>query len=214
MRWKFPIPSWALPATVLTLWVCLFCGCGGPKIKYLKRGDGPVVIIGDSLAAGFGAPEGEGFVDELERRLGVEIINKGIKGHTTVQGMARLQKDVLELNPSLVMLELGGNDALQKLDVNQTFVNLGEMINRIHAQEVPVLLLGVRGGIMSDKYAGRYEELARQKGVAVVPNIVEGLLTQPAYKFDAIHPNAAGYEKVADRIEPVLKPMLEAVGKL
>ena len=70
-----------------------------------------MVILGDSLSAGTGAAKGEGFVDLLQQRLGVEIVNRGIPGNTTAQGLARLDKDVLSLKPSLVIVELGGNDA-------------------------------------------------------------------------------------------------------
>lgn len=188
-------------------------GCG-QEIAHLKHRTGPVVILGDSLAAGVGSASKAGFVGLLSERLGLEIVNRGVPGNTTAQGLARLDKDVLELDPALAIVELGGNDALQKVELDTTFSNLGTIIDRLHAREIPVLLLGVRGGVFSDKFAARFEDLASEKKVAFVPNILEGILTSPALKDDSIHPNDAGYAVVADRVEPTLRFMLEKMGRI
>lgn len=195
--------------------LCLL-GLGGchHQVAHLEPSQGPVVILGDSLAAGTGAASGEGFVDLLQQRLGVEIVNRGIPGNTTAQGLARLQKDVLSLEPSLVIVELGGNDVLQKVEPAQTFQNLEKIVDAIQAQRTPVLLLGIRGGLVKDRFASEFRRLSKDKQTALVENIMEGVLTQPGLKADPIHPNAAGYRVLADRIEPTLKSLLQQIGKL
>ncbi|MGE0494792.1 MAG: arylesterase [Vulcanimicrobiota bacterium] len=199
----------------ILVFVCLLflVGCHH-EVAHLNRSEGPVVILGDSLAAGTGAAPGEGFVDLLEQRLGVEIVNRGVPGNTTAQGLARLERDVLRLKPALVIVELGGNDVLQKVDPQQTFANLEKIIEAIQANDVPVLLLGIRGGLVKDRFASEFRRLARAKQAALVENIMEGVLTQPGLKADPIHPNAAGYRVLADRVEPTLKRLLQQIGKL
>ncbi|MCA9796094.1 MAG: arylesterase, partial [Candidatus Eremiobacteraeota bacterium] len=123
-------------------------------------------------------------------------------------------KDVLSLEPSLVIVELGGNDVLQKVDPQQTFQNLEKIVDAIQAQRTPVLLLGIRGGLVKDRFASEFRRLSKDKETALVENIMEGVLTQPGLKADPIHPNAAGYRVLADRIEPTLKSLLQQIGKL
>lgn len=197
----------------LFLFLVVLAGGCRDEVAHLKHRTGPVVILGDSLAAGVGSASQAGFVGVLSQRVGVEIVNRGVPGNTTAQGLARLDKDVLALDPALVILELGGNDALQKVDLDTTFSNLATIIDRVHGREIPVLMLGVRGGVFSDKFAARFQDLASEKKVAFVPNILDGILTSPALKHDSIHPNDAGYAVIADRVEPVLRSLLEQMGR-
>lgn len=191
----------------------LLSSCGS-KVRHLRPSPGPVVFLGDSLTEGLGAPAGQGYVDVLAERFGLEFVNKGIKGHTTAQGLARLQKDVLDLNPSLVVLELGGNDVLQKMEPEVTFKNLDEILRQLDQKKVPVLLVGIRRGLLGDRYRDGFERLAESYKTAYMPNILRGILTNAELKYDSIHPNAKGYAKIADRMEPILRPLLEGVGKL
>ncbi len=198
------------------LWGVIFAiGCTRyPPVKNLYPRSGPIVFFGDSLTYGTGAPKGKGVVDILARRLGVEFVNKGVPGDTTEGALRRLKKDVLDLHPALVVVELGGNDFLRKVPPEVTFANLETIITKIQNQGAPVLLLGVQGGLFKDKYASRYRALARNLKTAYVDNILQGILTSPALKYDAIHPNAKGYERMADKIEPELRRLLEGIGRI
>ena len=184
-------------------------------MKYAdKPRSGPVVILGDSLAAGYQLEPNENFVAVLSERLGVEIVNLGRKGATTADSLPRVAEEVLPLKPSLVIIELGGNDVLQKVDLEITRQNLQKMIDEVHQAETPILILGVRGGLLSDKFADLFEGLSSQNNLAYVPNILEGILTSPTLRIDNIHPNAQGHIVIADRVEPVLKPLLQKIGKI
>ena len=184
------------------------------SILNLKPSKGPVVFLGDSLTAGFGAPPGFSYVDVLAKRLNVKLINKGISGDTTTQGLARLQTDVLDLKPALVVVELGGNDFMQKVPLDLTFNNLDTIVVRCQDQGAAVLLVGVRGGLFSDKGAPRYRKLAQKRRTGFVPDLLKGVFGQPEYMSDAIHPNQAGYVRVADRIDPQLRFMLHKMGQV
>ncbi|MEW6281521.1 MAG: arylesterase [Candidatus Eremiobacterota bacterium] len=206
---------WLVGATIGLLVVGVWLLFGrSPRIAHLGPREGPIVVLGDSLAAGVGAKSGRGYVKILEERLKVPMVNRGIPGNTTRQGLERLERDVLTQKPALVILELGGNDFLQRVPTDETFANLEEMVRRIHAQGAPVLLIGVQSGVFMDKQEKRYRELASRHQTAYVPNILKGILTNPGLKDDAIHPNDAGYEVVADRIEPTLRQMLKKMHRI
>lgn len=175
---------------------------------------GPVVILGDSLAAGYEMPQGSGFVELLAQRTGVDIVNLGEKGATTADSLPRVEEEVLPLKPALVIIQLGGNDALQRIDPEKTKENLVKMITAVQAEGVPVMLLGVRGGLMSDKYAAMFSELAARYETAYVPDLLDGILTRPELKHDNVHPNAKGHQALADKVEPELRRVLRAIGKI
>jgi acyl-CoA thioesterase I len=172
---------------------------------------GPIVVLGDSLSAGFGATPGAGYVEVLARRLNVEIVNKGVSGDTTAGGLARLDKDVLALEPALVVVELGANDFMRDVPRADTFANLDKIVERIQARGAAVLLLGVQTGAFKDDAASMYKALAQRRRTAYVPNIMHKILVSPELKSDYIHPNDAGYQVVADRVEPELRWLLKRI---
>lgn len=184
------------------------------RVDHLTARTGPLVVLGDSLAAGYGSETQKGYVAVLQQRLKVDLINRGVSGDTTAQGLARLDKDVLSLDPALVVVELGGNDFLQKVPLEVTFANLDAIVTRIQSKRAAVLLLGSQSGLFGDKAAALYLELARRRHTGYVANILDGILTRADLKADAIHPNDRGYEAMADRIEPELRWMLRKMRRL
>ncbi|MBX3165757.1 MAG: arylesterase [Candidatus Eremiobacteraeota bacterium] len=171
-------------------------------------------MLGDSLSYGLGAESNHGYICVLQKRLGIEIVNKGVNGDTSKMALDRLQKDVLDLKPALVLVELGGNDFMQKVPLDETFANLDRIITSVQAQQTPVLLIGVQNGLFSNKAAGRYRKLADLRHTGLVANALSDILTRADLKSDAIHPNDKGYERMADEVEPELRRMLRKLGRL
>lgn len=166
-----------------------------------------VIAFGDSLVAGTGSTQGRDFVSLLSTAVGRPIVNLGVPGDTTESGLARInQLDAYK--PKVVLLLLGGNDYLRRVPQEQTFKNLAEIIQNIHARGAVVLLLGVRGGVFGDRFAGEYKKLSGAYGTAYVPDVLDGLLGDERYLSDQIHPNDAGYAKIAERVLPVLQKLL------
>lgn len=187
-----------------------------PIAYFLFRGDSitnyppknqTIVAFGDSLVEGVGASAGNDFVSVVGRTLGVVIINKGKSGDTTADGLARID-DALAEDPGIVMVLLGGNDVLRRVPKKDTFANLGTIIERLQSAGAVVVLLGVRGGILGDGYAGDYEALTKKYHTAYVSNVLEGLITNPKYMYDGIHPNDQGYVIVAGRVVEVLQKVM------
>lgn len=167
-----------------------------------------IVAFGDSLVVGDGSDQGDDFVSLLSQDIGEPIINLGVDGETTAQGLARISA-LDAYHPKIVLLLLGGNDALQKVSIDETFQNLSEIIQNIQHRGAIVLLLGVQGGLLSDPYASRFQKLAQEYGTAYVSNVLSGLFGNPQYMSDEVHPNDAGYAIIAKRVEPVLQELLQ-----
>lgn len=169
---------------------------------------GPWVAFGDSLTEGYGANSGADYPTQLSKRLGVPIQNLGAAGENSVDGLKRIA-EVEALEPRVVLLCFGGNDVLQSLPRAQMFANIGAMIDRLHARGSFVVLIGIRGpSLVGDANAKGFKELAKEKRVMHVPNILDGVLGQPSLMSDYVHPNDAGYGKIAERLEKSLRPLL------
>lgn len=200
---------WLLLLTLLLLgggWFWLRPG-GKSYANFPPIARGEWVAFGDSLTQGFGANEGGDYPSQLAKRLRVKIRNLGVSGNTTADGLARVDQAVA-LQPRVVLLCLGGNDTLRGVPAEQTFANLATLIDRFHRGGSFVVLLGVRGAGLTDAKAKRFEQLAKDKRVLLVPNILDGVLFTPSLMADQIHPNDQGYAKIAERLEETLLPLL------
>jgi acyl-CoA thioesterase-1 len=195
----------AMARGIALLAVLLFVACSRDVPKASR--EGPIVAFGDSLVYGTGS-SGGGFVRLLEQRIGRPIENLGVPGDTSADGIERLDQ-VLALQPSVVILLLGGNDFLRQVPQATTFANLAIIIERLQADGVAVLLAGVRGGLIRDNFAAGFEQLADQYGTAYVHDVLDDTLGVEGYMADQVHPNDAGYRVIADRIHPVLAAMVE-----
>jgi lysophospholipase L1-like esterase len=195
----------AIAAAGIALLVAVLPGCGRDVPKASR--DGPIVAFGDSLVYGTGS-SGGGFVKLLERGIGRPIENLGVPGDTTADGLARID-EVLDLDAGVVIVLLGGNDFLRQVPQDTTFANLSTIIERLQDDGAAVLLAGVRGGLVRDHFAARYEELADRHGTAYVHDVLDDTFGVDGYMADQVHPNDAGYRVIADRMLPVLQQMLQ-----
>lgn len=186
-----------------------FIFSGQYPIKNHPSNGSAVIAFGDSLIVGVGASEGHDLVSELSNRVDVAIVNKGVSGNTTRDALLRLEDDVLKQDPKVVMILLGGNDFIQKIPRDETFTNLASMIDQIQERGGIVLLLGIQGGLITDGYDKEFKKLAKEKGAAYVSNVLNGVIGNPEYMSDPIHPNDAGYLRIADRISHDLAVLVQ-----
>lgn len=171
--------------------------------------EGNIILFGDSLAEGIGAGPGNDLASQLFKSTGELVINAGRSGDTTSSALGRLGRDVLSQNPRLVVILLGGNDAIQGISAEEVQDNLFEIITKIQGKGAAVLLLGVRGGIIGDPYGEVFESVARERKIDYVPDVLNGILGGADLMSDPIHPNDKGYARVADRVGPILVEMLQ-----
>jgi acyl-CoA thioesterase-1 len=184
------------------------------------RADPPVklLVVGDSLTAGYGLPSEESFTAKLQAALKAEglnvtVVNAGVSGDTSAGGLARLDW-LLADKPDFALVELGANDGLRGLDPQVTYDNLDAALTRLGKRQVPVLLAGMYappnlGREYGAQFNGVFPRLAEKHGVLFYPFFLDGVaaereLNQP----DGIHPNAKGVAVLVERIMPHVKKLL------
>jgi len=183
--------------------------------------EAPVILVfGDSISAGYGLARVEqGWVELLKTRLkeqgyGYQVVNASVSGETTAGGLARLPRALELHHPSIVILELGGNDGLRALPIAQMRANLTQMVTLAGAAGAKVLLLGMRmppnyGPQYTEQFAMVFSDLAREKKVSLVPFLLTDIaLTSTLLQGDDIHPNALGQPVLLENVWPQLKPLL------
>lgn len=163
-----------------------------------------IAAFGDSLVEGYGASRNNDFPSILSTKLGVPVSNFGHSGDTTADAVLRVD-NVIATRPDVVIVLLGGNDALQRMPVDSTKQNLSIIIEKLQAEHIKVVLVGVMGGIGNDPYQAMFESLAKKYDLALIPNILSGVFGDRTLMSDQVHPNDAGYAKVAARILPVVQ---------
>ncbi|MCF7843401.1 arylesterase [Candidatus Gracilibacteria bacterium] len=189
---------------VLIVGIFLFMYFKPVKItNYPSKGDS-IVMFGDSLIYGVGSTSGNDMATLISNEIGEPVINMGVPGETSAQGLLRIN-DVIEKNPKVVFILFGGNDFLHKIPLANTFKNIDNMVVEIQKSGAVVILLGIQGGVLTDPYDTEFEKIVKKRGTLHVTNVLGGLIGNREFMSDAVHPNDAGYRKIVDRILPVLR---------
>ena len=167
--------------------------------------DAVVLAFGDSLTAGYGAEPGSAYPAVLEGEIGRRVINAGVNGETTNRALERLPAVLDQTRPALTLVCLGGNDMLRRIPDSVISANLKAMIELIREAGSRAVLIAVpRPGLMV-RPATLYEEVAEESGVYLIEKLMSEVLSDPALKYDYIHPNAAGYRRIAAGIAEHLR---------
>ena len=181
-----------------------------------------IVVVGDSLSAEYGLVRGTGWVALLEKRLATEkikasVVNASVSGDTTAGGRSRLGALLAQHRPSVVVIELGGNDALRGLALKNTEENLASMTQTAQKAGAKVLLVGMQvppnyGSDYARKFAGVFDAVAQQNRAALVPFFLQGIADGPdptaMFQADRIHPRAQAHPQMLDNVWPALQKLL------
>lgn len=178
-----------------------------------------ILVLGDSLSAGYGIDREHGWVRLLQDRLkqsgyAYQVVNASVSGDTTDSGLSRLPYALAQHHPAIVIIALGGNDGLRGLSLAQLKDNLTRLVTLSKQAGARVLLCRERippnlGPVYSAKFSEVYTSVARQQQVPLVPYFLKGVADAPALmQDDGIHPNAQGQPGMLDNVWPVLKPLL------
>lgn len=186
-----------------------------------RAAEAPVILVlGDSLSAGYGLNANDGWVSRLERKLKTQgypqqLVNASVSGETTAGGKTRLPVLLARHQPQLVLIELGGNDGLRGLPVNTLKNNLGEMIRLSQAAHAGVLLFEMRipsnyGPAYTAQFTQAFADVARSSRVSLLPFFLAAIATDARYfQDDGIHPNAGAQPLLLDAVWPALEPLLK-----
>jgi acyl-CoA thioesterase I len=179
-----------------------------------------ILAFGDSLTAGLGLPASEAFPARLAARLvdqgiAVKMINAGVSGDTTTDGLARLDWALAD-KPDFVILALGANDALRGIDPKIVRANLDKIIDKVQASGAKILLLGMLapanwGAQYEHEFDQIYPDLAKAHDVPLYPFFLDGVAMNPSLNQpDGLHPNERGVAIMVDRIAPLVAKMIES----
>jgi acyl-CoA thioesterase-1 len=194
--------------------VLLWAACGAASAPP------PAILVwGDSLSAAHGIPIESGWVQLLQQRLREQgypyaVVNGSVSGETTAGGLARLPAALAAHHPALVLIELGANDGLRGLPLEQMRANLRAMARRARESGAGVLLFEMRippnyGATYTDGFRASFAEIARREGATLVPFFLAPIVAEPAlFQEDGIHPTAAAEPKLLDAVWPQLQPLL------
>lgn len=186
-----------------------------------KAGTPMILVVGDSLSAEYGLRRGSGWVSLLEQRLArdkiaARVVNSSISGDTTSGGRSRLPALLKQYQPSHVVIELGGNDALRGLPLSMTESNLRAMTRAAADSGAKVLIAGMQippnyGRQYAEKFASLFADVAKAEGAALLPFLLTGVadgVDYSQFQADRIHPNEAAHPKILENVWAVLRPML------
>ncbi|MFT4692452.1 MAG: acyl-CoA thioesterase-1 [Limisphaerales bacterium] len=179
-----------------------------------------IVILGDSLAAGYGVPGEVAFPALLQQKIDAEklnyrIVNAAVSGDTTASGVRRVNW-ILKRKADVLLIELGGNDGLRGVPATETRKNLAGIIDQARAKypDLEIVLAGMQmpanmGKEYTEKFRATFAELAKEKKVALIPFLLAGVGARPEMNLpDMIHPNPQGHKRVAENVWAVLEKML------
>lgn len=180
-----------------------------------------LLILGDSLTAGYGLATSDAFSAQLEKALqqsgyNVTVINAGVSGDTSAGGLARLEWALTEA-PQIVIVELGGNDALRGLPPEVTFDNLDAILERLKVAGIRVILAGMKaprnlGEDYTVAFDQIYSQLASKHNVSLYPFFLDGVALDPVLnQRDGIHPNAKGVGVIVERILPIVEDAIKGM---
>jgi acyl-CoA thioesterase-1 len=179
-----------------------------------------LLVLGDSIGAGYGLPPGQSFPARLDADLkaagrDVEMLDASVSGDTSAGGLARLD-DALRRHPDAVLLELGANDALRGIDPEITYANLDKIAARLQSAHVRIMLLGMRapanwGRDYQTRFDAIYPRLAAAHHALLDPFLLDGVALDPKFNQpDLLHPNAAGADRIATRLVPQVERLISA----
>ncbi len=177
-----------------------------------------IVAFGDSLTAGLGVPTDEAYPAQFQHRLDsagyrYRVINAGVSGDTTAGGLRRLPW-VLKSKPRIVILELGGNDGLRGLSLQETRANLEQLIQRLQRASITVVLAGMKlppnyGAEYTSGFESIYPALANKYRLPLIPFFLDGVAGSVSLnQADGIHPTGEGYRMIVEKVFDTVKPLL------
>jgi acyl-CoA thioesterase I len=192
-------------AVVVILAFEVIAGCSkhAPRLPRLAS-DAVILAFGDSLTHGTGAKDGESYPEVLESLIGRSVVNRGIPGELSTDGLRRLPGVLEAVEPDLLILCHGGNDILRKKDKVLAENNVREMIRIARERGISVVLLGVPMPGLFLSTAEFYQRIAEDMNVPFEADAIPSTLSDNSLKSDTVHPNAKGYHQIAEAIKKLL----------
>jgi acyl-CoA thioesterase I len=206
--------------SVIVMLLVAFSASARMIVPPAKSSTSTILVFGDSLSAGYGVPQGQGWVALLEKQLAAQksnfsVVNASISGETTSGGLARFKQALLVHKPSIVLIELGANDGLRGLQIKDVQQNLNTMITQAKTANAKVLLIGMKippnyGLKYTKNFSQMYVNLAKQHNINLVPFLLENVAGKPELiQADGLHPLAVAQPALLENVWKILEKMLK-----
>jgi len=192
---------------IFCFWLMIYlaaCGDSTPQLERLSE-DAIILAFGNSLTYGTGAEKNESYPVILEKTINRKVVNAGVPGELSNQGLKRLPKFLDEHQPRLLILCHGGNDILHRENLAEAETNIRQMIALAENKNIPVILLGVPKPGLFLSSAKLYANIAENTNVIFMPNLIADVLSDASMKSDPIHPNKTGYREMASTLADTLR---------
>lgn len=202
----------------LVLWMVLWIYDAVGNNRYAsriyldKQDQYDVIAFGDSLVEGLGSEDLVGFVGRLEQQFGITIYNAGHRRDKTADLLKRLDTDVLVYHPKIVVVVIGGNDAVRLVPESEMLANVEELFLRLTEAGVSVIFGEVTDNVLYKQRNTQLRLLAEKYGVHYIPGLMDNVFWTISNKFDPLHPDDKGYQLMTDRIAPVLRQVIQEKG--
>lgn len=191
----------------IVLFLFCLCACAEKDITNYPPKAGPIIAFGDSITYGYDVSAQEAYPALLAKMWDREVINLGVSGDTSLNGLAR-KEELKSLEPSFVLIEFGGNDFLKKVPREQTQKALEDLVDYIHSIGAVAVLVDTGGPGPMKTYTKINKKIAKEKNTLYINGIMDGIFTDRSLKADQIHPNQKGHQIIAQRINKALKKYL------
>ena len=185
--------------------IFLLSSCNETQTIPKLSNDAIILAFGDSITYGTGARPSESYPAILEKLTNRTVINAGNPGEISASGLNRLGVTLNKYQPALLILCHGGNDILHKENIKQTEQNIRQMITMAQKKNIPVILMGIPNFGIFLHTADFYRKIADDMVVVFAENIITDVLSNASLKSDPVHPNAAGYQQIANQLALLLK---------
>lgn len=183
-------------------------GCAKREITNINSNGKNIICFGDSITMGYGVESQDSYPAWLGKMVTLPVLNAGIDGDTSSGGLKRINSDVLDREPLLVIIEFGANDFLTKVPMEETIKNVEKMVISIQAAGAMVAITDVSTQFVMNDYGKEYKALSDKYRAIFIPRILKGIFTNPSLKSDFIHPNARGYKIISSRIYHAIRTYL------
>lgn len=201
-----------LPALLLLCQLSTLTACSSKKYEAIPAG-ARVLVIGDSITAGYGLSPEQAWTTRLAADTGWQVINAGVSGDTTAGGVSRLPALLDAHQPAAVIIELGGNDMLRQQSRESIVSNIDELLGQIQRQGAKPILMavprpsvaGVAFSSLSD--APLYAEIAKAKKIPLIDDVLSNVLSKPELKLDELHPNSEGQQRIGKEAASALRKL-------
>ena len=182
--------------------ICMLMSCSRNSQIYINS----IVCFGDSLTQGYGATDEQTYPYFLQQLTNLSVINKGINGNTSKDGLNRID-DILTTQNSIILVEFGANDFFQQVPISETRENIEEIIDKLKATDNIVVLVSIEDKQLKQLYT-MLKSLAKEKKVLFIDGILNEFWNDRTLFSDEVHPNSKGYKLVADKIYKSIKHLL------